>query len=238
LEVEMSGIDIKGKWVLLTGASRGVGIRVAKALADKGCKLILQSRNLDGTKMLIEELKDRGIEAHAVAAELSDLTQVDRLIAEARRISGDNISILYNNAGIMTKYREKIYDATAGEFTMSFLVNSITPALICNAFIPKMVERGWGRVVNVTSGIANEPQLMAYSCSKAALDRYVRDMVTKLEGTGVLINLMDPGWLRTDLGGPQAPNDPDKVLPGALVPVLLGDGEGSGKLYHAMDYSG
>jgi len=234
----MSGIDIKGKWVLLTGASRGVGIRVAKALADKGCKLILQSRNLDGTKMLIEELKDRGIEAHAVAAELSDLTQVDRLIAEARRISGDNISILYNNAGIMTKYREKIYDATAGEFTMSFLVNSITPALICNAFIPKMVERGWGRVVNVTSGIANEPQLMAYSCSKAALDRYVRDMVTKLEGTGVLINLMDPGWLRTDLGGPQAPNDPDKVLPGALVPVLLGDGEGSGKLYHAMDYSG
>jgi NAD(P)-dependent dehydrogenase (short-subunit alcohol dehydrogenase family) len=78
---------------------------------------------------------------------------------------------------------------------------------------------------------------MPYSCSKAALDRYVRDLVTTLAGTGVLINLMDPGWLRTDLGGPQAPNDPDKVLPGALVPVLLDEKEGSGKLYHAIDYA-
>jgi NAD(P)-dependent dehydrogenase (short-subunit alcohol dehydrogenase family) len=231
-------VNIKDKWALLTGASRGVGARVAGALADKGCRLILQSRNLEGTKKTVEAFKAKGIEVHAVAAELSDPAQVQRLIAEARRISGDKIDIVYNNAGIMTKYREKIYDATAEEYAMSFMVNVTTPAMICNAFIPKMVERGWGRVVNVTSGIANEPQLMAYSCSKAALDRYVRDMLNKLNGTGVLINLMDPGWLRTDLGGQQAPNDPDSVLPGAMVPVLLDDNEGSGKTYHAMDYVG
>jgi NAD(P)-dependent dehydrogenase (short-subunit alcohol dehydrogenase family) len=230
-------ISIKGKWVLLTGASRGVGVRVAKALADQGCKLILQSRSLDGTKKLVEELKAKGVEAHAVAAELSDLKQVDHLIAEARRISGDQIDILYNNAAVMTKYHQDKYAGTAEEYTLSFLVNSTVPSIICNAFIPKMVERKWGRVVNVTSGIADQPELMAYSCSKAALDRYVRDLVKTLAGTGVLINLMDPGWLRTDLGGPQAPNDPDKVLPGALVPVLLEEKEGSGKLYHAMDYA-
>ncbi len=230
-------IDIKGKWVLLTGASRGVGVRVAKALADKGCKMILQSRNLDGTKKLVEELKAKGVEAHPVAAELSDLKQVEHLIAEAKRISGDHIDILYNNAAVMTKYHEDKYGGTAEEYTLSFLVNSTVPSIICNAFIPKMVERKWGRVVNVTSGIADQPQLMPYSCSKAALDRYVRDLVTNLAGTGVLINLMDPGWLRTDLGGSQAPNDPDKVLPGALVPVLLEEKEGSGKLYHAMDFA-
>jgi NAD(P)-dependent dehydrogenase (short-subunit alcohol dehydrogenase family) len=228
--------DIKGKWVLLTGASRGVGARVAGALAERGCKLILQSRNLSGTEQTVRKFKKDGVEAHAVAAELSDPAQVEYLISEARLISGDHIDILYNNAGIMTKYHEKIFDATADEFATSFMVNAITPALICNAFIPKMIERGWGRIVNVTSGIANEPQLMAYSCSKAALDRYVRDIIIKLDGTGVLINLMDPGWLRTDLGGPQAPNDPDKVLPGAMVPVLLEEKEGSGKIYHAMDY--
>jgi short-subunit dehydrogenase len=230
-------INIKGKWVLLTGASRGVGVRVAKALADQGCKLILQSRNLDGTKKLMEELKAKGVEAYSVAAELSDLKQVERLITEAKRISGDHIDILYNNAAVMTKYHEDKYGGTAEEYTLSFLVNSTVPSIICNAFIPKMVERKWGRVVNVTSGIADQPQLMPYSCSKAALDRYVRDLVTTLAGTGVLINLMDPGWLRTDLGGPQAPNDPDKVLPGALVPVLLDEKEGSGKLYHAIDYA-
>jgi NAD(P)-dependent dehydrogenase (short-subunit alcohol dehydrogenase family) len=169
--------------------------------------------------------------------ELSDLKQVERLITEAKRISGDHIDILYNNAAVMTKYHEDKYGGTAEEYTLSFLVNSTVPSIICNAFIPKMVERKWGRVVNVTSGIADQPQLMPYSCSKAALDRYVRDLVTTLAGTGVLINLMDPGWLRTDLGGPQAPNDPDKVLPGALVPVLLDEKEGSGKLYHAIDYA-
>ncbi len=230
----MGEINIKGKWVLLTGASRGVGLRVAKALAERGCKLILQSRDLKGTKELVKELKAKGVEAHAVAAELSNLKQVKSLIDKAKKISGDHIDIVYNNAAIMAKFRQNIYDAPAEDFTQSFLVNVTTPVMICNAFIPQMVKRGWGRVVNVTSGIADQPELMAYSCSKAALDRYVRDMVKKLEKTGVLINLMDPGWLRTDLGGPQAPNDPDSVLPGALVPVLLE--EGSGKMYHAMDF--
>lgn len=78
---------------------------------------------------------------------------------------------------------------------------------------------------------------MPYSCSKAALDRYVRDMVPTLSGTNVLMNLMDPGWLQTDMGGQQAPNHPDSVLPGALVPVLLKREAGSGNLYNAQDYS-
>lgn len=229
-------VNIKNKWVLLTGASRGVGMRVAKGLADHGCKLILQSRNLEGTKILVEELKAKGVEAYGVAAELSDIKQVEHLIADAKRISEDHIDILYNNAAVMTKFHEDKYGATADEYTLSFLVNATVPSVICNAFIPQMVKRGWRRIVNVTSGIADQPQLMPYSCSKAALDRYVRDLITTLAGTGVLINLMDPGWLRTDLGGPQAPNDPDRVLPGALVPVLLEEKEGSGKLYHAMDY--
>lgn len=232
----MQKLIVKDKWVLLTGASRGVGYRVAKALAAEGCKLILQSRNLEGTEKLLGELLAKGVEAYAVAAELSDMKQVENLIAQAKRISGDHIDILYNNAGLMAKYRENIYDAPAEDYITSFMINTIAPAMICNAFIPQMVKRGWGRIVNVTSGIADQPALLAYSCSKAALDRYVRDLVTTLNGTGVLMNLMDPGWLRTDLGGPQAPNDADSVLPGALVPVLLDEKEGSGKMYHAMDY--
>lgn len=233
----MAEVDIKGRWVLITGASRGVGLRVAKALAERGCKMIMQSRNLEGTKKLVDEFKAKGIEAYGVAAELSDMKQVKNMIEEARRLSKDHIDIVYNNAAIMTKFYEKIYDVPPEDYALSFFVNVTAPAMICNAFIPGMIERKWGRIVNVTSGIADTPQLMAYSCSKAALDRYVRDMVTTLKGTGVLINLMDPGWLRTDLGGPNAPNDPDSVLPGALVPVLLEEKDGSGNLYRAQDYA-
>ncbi len=228
-------LDIKNRWTLVTGASRGVGMRVAKALAEKGCRLILHSRKLEGTHDLLQELKSSGNDVYAVAAELNSMADVSRLIEEVREITSNHLDILYNNAAIMTTY-QPIFEPTIEEYQVSFMVNSVVPAKLCDAFLPAMIERDWGRVVNVTSGIADEPQLMAYSCSKAALDRYVRDMVPTLQGTNVLMNLLDPGWLRTDMGGQHAPNDPDSVIPGALVPVLLEQDKGSGVLYVAQDY--
>jgi len=227
-------LDIQGKWVLLTGASRGVGRQVAGALADRGCKLILHSRKLEHTAALAAEFAGRGITVHTLAAELSDTAQVIAMGKEALRISG-GIDILYNNAAIMTPYHEDIFVAEASEYELSFRVNTIAPITLCNLMLPGMIERKFGRVVNVTSGIKDQPQLMAYAASKAALDKYVYDMAPHLEGTGVSMNLLDPGWLRTDLGGEQAPNSVESVLPGALVPVLLEDGT-SGDWFGAQDY--
>lgn len=228
-------MNIEGKWALVTGASRGVGLRVAQTLAEKGCKVILHSRKLEGTKDLLSQLVSDGVDAYAIAAELSSAEQVEALISRVNVITGHHLDILYNNAAIMTPYRT-MFEPSDKDYMDSFLVNTVVPAKLCDAFLPGMIDRDWGRVVNVTSGIADQPQLMAYSCSKAALDRYVRDMVPTLKGTNVLMNLLDPGWLRTDLGGDQAPNSPDDVLPGALVPVLLEKDGGSGTLYCAQDY--
>jgi NAD(P)-dependent dehydrogenase (short-subunit alcohol dehydrogenase family) len=116
-------------------------------------------------------------------------------------------------------------------------VNVISLARICHRLVPPMLARRWGRVVNPTSGIAEQPELSAYSISKAAVDKLVRDFVPRLAGSGVQMNLLDPGWLRTDLGGPKAPNDPSSVIPGALVPALLDNGE-SGRFFRAQDYAG
>jgi 3-oxoacyl-[acyl-carrier protein] reductase len=231
---EIALLDISGKWVLLTGASRGIGRQVAGALANQGCHLILHSRSLDHTADLAAALRARGTTVHALAAELSDGHQVAELAQEALRISG-GVDILYNNAAIQPGWHEDMFATVADEYLDAMRVNVIAPITLCNLILPGMIARRFGRVVNVTSGIKGQPQLMAYAASKAALDKYVYDMAPHLQGTGVTMNLLDPGWLRTDLGGRQAPNDVETVLPGALAPVLLEDGV-SGRWFRAQDY--
>jgi NAD(P)-dependent dehydrogenase (short-subunit alcohol dehydrogenase family) len=100
-----------------------------------------------------------------------------------------------------------------------------------------MIERGFGRVINTTSGIKNEPEQAGYSASKAALDKFTKDLGSKLECTDVLISLADPGWCRTDLGGPKAPNSVESAIPGILVGAFIDDKK-SGRLFPAQDFSG
>jgi 3-oxoacyl-[acyl-carrier protein] reductase len=227
-------IDIKGKWALVTGASRGIGKQISYGLAEKGCRLILHSRKLEHTKPIAGEIKKRGIEVLELEADLASPSDAKKMAEQALDLSG-GIDILYNNAAVMTSYLEP-FKATAEDYHLSFTVNVISPIMICDVIVPQMIKRGFGRVINITSGIKDEPELMPYAISKAALDKYVKDLAKKFSGTGVIMSLLDPGWLRTDLGGPKAPNAVETVLPGALIPALLPDGEDSGQLFHAQDY--
>ena len=229
-------LDLNGKWALVTGASRGIGTLIATGLADLGCNIVLHSRSKEHTANLSAELKKKGVSVVVVAAELTDQTQVDAMLDEMMA-QLPQIDILFNNAAIMTPYRQNPWEISAEEYRQSFEVNVISLARICYRLVPLMIERKWGRVVNVTSGIADLPQLTAYAVSKAAVDKFVRDFAPTLSDSGVMMNLLDPGWLRTDLGGPNAPNDVSTVLPGALVPALLDDGI-SGRLFRAQDYVG
>ncbi|WP_437274522.1 SDR family oxidoreductase [Sorangium sp. So ce375] len=228
-------LTIRGKWALVTGASRGIGKRIARGLADLGCNVVLHSRDAAHTRELEGELAGKGIRVSAVSGELSDQAAVDRMLDAAVSASG-GIDILFNNAAIMTPFRASHLQTPAEDYRLSFEVNVISPIRITYRLLPTMLERRFGRIVQVTSGIQDQPELMAYAASKAALDKFVRDMAPSLRGTGVLMNLLDPGWLRTDLGGPKAPNDVESVLPGALVPALV-DGEVHGVLFRAQDYA-
>lgn len=225
---------LAGKKALITGASRGVGRQLALALAEHKCELFLHSRSLEGCRGLAEELSAQGIKAKAVAAELSDDSQVDTLIDALLSETG-GVDILYNNAAIMTPWREA-HTTPSEDYRLSFQVNVTALARLCDRLLPPMVEKKWGRIVNVTSGIENTRELLPYSTSKAAVDRYVRDVSPSLKGTGVIMSLLDPGWLRTDLGGDQAPNSVETCRPGVLVPLLLADDAPSGTFYCAQDY--
>ncbi len=232
----MSSEAVKGKTALVTGASRGIGKQISLALAKLGCNLVLQSREVGNTDAIAQEVKDAGAEAHQVSAELSDQAQVDAMLEGAQK-GGGQIDLVFNNAAIMTEYRQDPWQMLAEDFRKSFEVNVISLARICYKLVPPMLERKWGRIINVTSGVADNPSMMAYATSKAAVDKFVRDFAPSFKDTGVMMNLLDPGWLKTDLGGDQAPNAVEDVIPGALVPGLLDDGI-SGRLFRALDYQG
>lgn len=229
-------VDIRGKWALVTGASRGIGYLAAKCLAERGCNLILHSRSMEHTEKILSEVKAMGVQAYAVAAELDNLTAVQVMLQTIDAL-GVQVDIVMNNAGLQVGYRVDYFNTPVSDYVTSFNVNTIAPAMICNHFMPGMVKRGFGRVVNTTSGIHYQPEQAGYSASKAALDKITIDLGAKVHGTDVMINLTDPGWCRTDLGGPHAPSSPESAIPGYVVGVFMDDKK-SGRYLGAQSFTG
>lgn len=229
-------IDVKGKWALITGASRGIGKLSAIFMAEQGCNLILHCRKKEHSDAVAAMCREKGAEVYQVEAELSDLTQVENMLKEIDTL-GKQIDILLNNAGLQIAYRTDYLSTPAEDYTESFKINTIAPMMICYHYLPQMIKRGFGRILNTTSGIALDPQQAGYLASKAALNKVTIDVGSKVNGTDVMINLADPGWCRTDLGGPHAPNAPESTIPGIVAGVFADDRK-SGRVFGAQSFAG
>lgn len=229
-------VNVKGKWAFITGAARGIGYLTAQFMAEKGCNLILHSRKKEHNEKIMNRVKELGVQAYSVEAELSDLEAVAKMLAEIDSL-GVNVEIVLNNAGYQIAYRTEYFSTPVTDYTESFKINTIAPIMICYHFMPKMIANGFGRILNTTSGIALEPQQAGYSASKAALDKVTIDLGHTVQGTDVMINLTDPGWCRTDLGGPHAPNSPESAIPGIVVGAFMEDKK-SGRFLGAQNFSG
>lgn len=229
-------LNIEGKWALVTGANRGIGKLAASALADRGAYIIALSRSLDHMTEMKSELEAKGVHVFCVAAELSNPESVKNALAEIDK-AGMKVEIILNNAAVQIAYRPDYVTTPVSDYEISFAINTIAPMMICYHFLPKMIADGFGRIVNTTSGIMNEPEQAGYSASKAALDKVTKDIGSKLQGSDVIISLTDPGWCRTDLGGPNAPNAPESAIPGVIVGAFVDDKK-SGRLFSAGDFHG
>lgn len=229
-------IDVKGKWALITGASRGIGRLAALFMAERGCNLILHGRTEEHLFNVLNAVKQFGVQALPAACDLNDPDAVTEMLG---RIDAMNrpIEIVLNNAGVQVAYRTDYLATPASDYDVSFRVNTIAPMRIACHFLPQMEKRGFGRIVNTTSGINREPQQAGYSAAKAALDKVTMDLASVYDGTDVIISLTDPGWCRTDLGGPHAPNAPESALPGVVVGVFVDDRR-SGRCFRAADFHG
>jgi len=225
---------LENKWALITGSSRGIGQQIALGLAERGCNIIAHGREPQNLEATLAKLQAFDIQTHVATGELSTSTGITQIISQAMVAPGP-VDILYNNAAIMSK-SESILTVDQAEWDRVFQINVWALMALCQAFAPGMRERGYGRIINLTSGIADQPNLAVYSVSKAAVDKYSRDLAAEFKDENVLVNYVDPGWLRTDMGGKNAWFPVEDILPGALVPALLEDNGPTGRFFAAQDF--
>ena len=189
-------IDFRGKTVVITGGSRGLGLEIARLLAQEGANLALCARDADELDHARHELQAYGISVYAQHCDLTDKAQIDHFIANVQKEFGP-IDVLINNAGIIlvTPYE----NATEADFRESMETNFWAAFHTVNAVLPKMRLRKQGRIVNIASigGKVAVPHLSTYSTSKFALVGYSEGLRAELLQDGIYVTTICPGLMRT-----------------------------------------
>lgn len=199
-----------GRTALVTGANRGLGYAISEKLAGLGMQVIVAARDLAAGEQAAAELRGRGLWARA---EHLDLASPDSAAACADRLhrAGLQVDVLVNNAGIEIKGH--LLETPLAAFRDSLEVNLLGALSLCHAFVPAMLGRGYGRIVNVSSLYSSLtirlPGAAAYSVSKTALNMLTVQLSLELRGD-VKANACCPGWVRTRMGGPGAPRSAEE----------------------------
>jgi short-subunit dehydrogenase len=188
--------DLRGQAVLITGSSRGLGLALAEEFARHGCKVVLCARNERELVRARQRVERLGAEVHAITCDVTKPEQVEHMITSARQHFG-RIDILVNNAGTISVgplMSHGIDDFRESMDTMFW--GTVYPTL---AILPAMIERGRGRIVNITSvgGKVSMPHLLPYSCAKFATVGFSEGLHAELKRFGINVLTVVPGLMRT-----------------------------------------
>jgi len=196
---------------LVTGANRGIGFEVVRQLARLGFGVVLGSRDGGRGAEAAGELEREGLKVFAARLDVTD----DRSVEDVRRLVGERfgrLDVLVNNAAILYDTWQRAENADFDTVREAFETNTLGAWRVAKAFIPLLRASGRGRVVNVSSESGSLASMgggtPAYSVSKAALNALTRMLADELRRDGVLVNSVCPGWVATEMGGPNAPRTP------------------------------
>ena len=216
------------KTALVTGGNRGIGLAIVKGLAGKGLNVLLGTRDIEAAR---RELTDLPLN---VTLATLDLATTDKTKAglEAILSEHDSIDVLVNNAGMLEQ--GNLLEVDTAAFERALRVNALAPFELMNALIPNMLKRGYGRVVNMSSGWGSFGEGLdgpsTYSVSKATLNAMTKSVCYNL-APNVKVNTMCPGWVRTRMGGANAARSPEEGAETALWLALLPDDGPSGQFF-------
>jgi len=196
---------------VVAGGNRGIGFEVCRELGQRGLTVILGSRDRLRGEAAAAELLAAGLDVRVRQLDTTDPAGVRDLAAWLDRELG-GADVLVNNAAILLEEDVDVLRISESAFRDSFETNVMGPLRLCQALVPGMRVRRYGRVVNVSSGAGQlsgmDGYAPAYSLSKAALNALTRLVAHAGQRRNVLVNAVDPGWVRTDMGGPSAPRSP------------------------------
>ncbi|RIW29087.1 SDR family oxidoreductase [Bacillus salacetis] len=197
----------KDKVVMITGASKGLGRELAFAFAKEGAKLAICARGEEKLKEVQQDLEAMGAEVLAVAADVSNSRDADRVVSITEKVYG-RIDVLINNASIFGKGPCLLLDYTDEEFEKVMKVNTMNPFIMTKRVLPGMVSRGTGSVINLTSeaGKIGFAEWGAYGISKFAVEGMTQTWADELSGTGVRMNMVDPGEMDTEMHAKAVPD--------------------------------
>ena len=201
---------------LVTGGNRGIGFEVCRELGRRGYHVVLAGRDPKLVGAAAAELRAEGIAIVPCQLDVTDPESIDRAQRDLAAGSGP-VDVLVNNAAVYLDEGRSVLDVEPEVFRTTYETNVIGPLAICQAFLPGMIERGYGRVVNVSSGSGEFGSMSddtpAYRVSKAALNALtliLADAVARRRAPDVLVNAVCPGWVRTRMGGSAAPHTPEE----------------------------
>lgn len=191
-------MSLEGRGAVITGGGRGIGEAVAHALAEAGARVVVSARSTDQIEAVAASLVEAGHQAWAVPCDVSVESAVAELARRAEELLG-GVDILVNNAGVAPT--APIARLTLDMWNQAMGVNATGTFLCTRAFLPAMMERGWGRIVNVSSvaGVFGAKYMGAYAASKHAVLGFTRSVAPEAAEGGATVNAVCPGFVDTPM---------------------------------------
>ena len=218
---------------LVTGAYRGIGLEVVRQLARRGFAVVLTARDPSKAEAAAAALQEQGLKVVPLRLDVTDTQSIDG----ARRFVEERfgrLDVLVNNAAVLYDSWQRAVGADLDTVREAFETNTLGPWRVAQAFIP-LLRKSRGRVVNVSSESGSLASMgagtPAYGVSKAALNALTRMLAAELRPSGVLVNSVCPGWVATEMGGPDAPRTPAEGAAGVVWAATLPDAGPTGGFF-------